>query len=470
MGNQRAKVVGGFRFQGSASAAEKQLAPWRARLAEKMPDARRETVAYQGLQIETFSRGASQLATVYAGDWFLVGNDLPSLQAVLDRVKSRNGGAAPSLNGDETFVAARRHLPAGYAAMGYARLDQLRAAVKLPALDAQGLPALRDVRSIASATVLEAGKMRDVIFLGLPNTAGAGELSRAGLSLTTESSFLYVASLLHLPQQLSLPDASATAPSGLPGMVNGFLGSLTGQGFTRADWDAAFASELSVVGDWPENTRVPALSASLMVKDYEKARALLGAFAAAAPEGAPWMQEEIEGVTYFSRPSANPMLPLAPTVALSRERMIAGLDRGAVEAAMRRRDAAGLGTAAAFQKAEGLVPKPEQSFVYLDLPLLYTRLDAALRPMLVMAAAFVPGVAEKVDLGKLPDAEVITRHLSPLVISQRSVEGGYLTEAVGPISLVNLALGVLSGQDGEAVLFPPAPVTAEETPTPSPSP
>jgi hypothetical protein len=62
--------------------------------------------------------------------------------------------------------------------------------------------------------------------------------------------------------------------------------------------------------------------------------------------------------------------------------------------------------------------------------------------MLVMAAAFMPRIAETVDLNKLPEAEVITQHLSPLVLSQSFTGDGYLTSSIGPVSVYQAVLGV----------------------------
>jgi hypothetical protein len=73
---------------------------------------------------------------------------------------------------------------------------------------------------------------------------------------------------------------------------------------------------------------------------------------------------------------------------------------------------------------------------------LYSRLDASLRPMLLMAAAFVPAVAGSIDPSKLPAPEVITKHLSPIVSSQRYDGDGYLAESIGPITLDQLGIGV----------------------------
>jgi hypothetical protein len=67
--------------------------------------------------------------------------------------------------------------------------------------------------------------------------------------------------------------------------------------------------------------------------------------------------------------------------------------------------------------------------------------------MLLMAAAFVPAIARSVDLGKLPSPEVITKHLSPIVSSQRYDRDGYVAESLGPITLDQAAIGlaILSG-------------------------
>jgi hypothetical protein len=72
---------------------------------------------------------------------------------------------------------------------------------------------------------------------------------------------------------------------------------------------------------------------------------------------------------------------------------------------------------------------------------LYSRLDASLRPMLLMAAAFVPAVAGSIDPIKLPAPEVITKHLSPIVSSQRYDGDGYMAESIGPITLDQLGIG-----------------------------
>ncbi|HMJ05462.1 MAG TPA: hypothetical protein VK474_04330 [Chthoniobacterales bacterium] len=455
---KRPKLLAGFRFKGDNASAEKVIGPWRARLREKMPGAKHETVAYEGHQIEVVSENAITAATVYAGDWFFASNDLPSLQALLDRADQRNKDGATTLTADEFFIAAVKHRPVNYAVFGYARLDRVmeKLADKAPpeAKGSEQIAALRQIHSISGTTSFQDGKIRDVTFVAMPKLKETGELTRSSLSLATKETFLYLTSVLNL-QQITMPNPQATGAGGVPVAMQRFFNAFTANGITRDDWTAAFAPELGLIGDWPEGARMPALFAAIALKDAARARKILTALTAAAPEENPWVSSEREGVLYYSQPPANPMVPVTPTIALSPQLLVAGLDAGSVEAAIKR-GASGnseLANASDFKSAEKWVPAPQQSFTYIDLALLYTRLDTTLRPMLVMAAAFVPKITETVDLGKLPAAEVITRHLSPLVVSQSYDGDGYVTESVGPVSIYETALGIIGASGAGATIY-----------------
>src|SRR5207248_10575157 len=65
---------------------------------------------------------------------------------------------------------------------------------------------------------------------------------------------------------------------------------------------------------------------------------------------------------------------------------------GSVEAALRRGEnsASELSNSDTYKRAARNVAEPTNFFGYLDLGLLYQRLDATLRPMLLMSAAFMP--------------------------------------------------------------------------------
>jgi len=111
---------------------------------------------------------------------------------------------------------------------------------------------------------------------------------------------------------------------------------------------------------------------------------------------------------------------ITPTIALSDRILIAGLNPVSVEEAIRHGSSGSseLADSQTYQAAARLLPVP-RIFAYIDTALLYSRLDASLRPMLLMAAAFVPAVAGSIDASKLPASEVITKHLSAIVCSQK---------------------------------------------------
>ena len=136
----------------------------------------------------------------------------------------------------------------------------------------------------------------------------------------------------------------------------------------------------------------------------------------------------------------------------------------------------------AYKSAARLVPAPTNFFAYIDTQLLYSRLDASLRPMLLLAAAFMPALSSSVDLSKLPSPEVITKHLSPIVSSQRYERDGYVAESVGPITFNQsiIGLAILSGAGAAAARqktnsglsgwsSPPA-GSLQPSPSPSPTP
>ena len=54
--------------------------------------------------------------------------------------------------------------------------------------------------------------------------------------------------------------------------------------------------------------------------------------------------------------------------------------------------------------------------------------------MLLLGAAFLPALSDRVQLDKLPPPEVVTKHLSPIVSSQRYDRDGYVVESIGPIT------------------------------------
>jgi hypothetical protein len=138
------------------------------------------------------------------------------------------------------------------------------------------------------------------------------------------------------------------------------------------------------------------------------------------------------------------LIAVTPTIGLSNRTLIAGFNPVSVEEAIKRGGSASseLSNSQTYKNAARSVPSPSNFFAYVDTALLYSRLDASLRPMFLLAAAFMPGITDYVNLGKLPAPEVITKHLSPIVSSQRYERDGYVAESVGPLTLDQSAIGL----------------------------
>ncbi len=144
------------------------------------------------------------------------------------------------------------------------------------------------------------GKMRDVLFVGMPKTQSERNLTRSSLDLGTTETFLYLATLLN-------PDRLAEINQG--GLPTGtwlqkVFGAAARAGVTVDDWKAAFDLELGSLADWPQSSRWPSIIATLPVKDFARASKVVNALTHAIDEDAAWTKTEKNGVTYFSHAKA----------------------------------------------------------------------------------------------------------------------------------------------------------------------
>ena len=439
--NNSPHLAGGFRFRGSQSNAEEIIGKWRSQIVRDA--SAHESVDYEQHKIAIVGAAPNQIATVYDGQWFFASNDLAELKAILDRADGRNKDRQTTLETDDAFRGAMKHMPASYALLFYLqpkalseKLVSLRNAMGVSA-DQNGV--VDQIRSICAATRFDKGKIRDVLFVGMPKARSTQKLTQSSLGLGTSETFLYLATLLN-PDRLA-----GINRGGLP--VGGWLQKVfdvtTRAGVTVDDWKAAFDMELGSLADWPPNSRWPANISTLRVRDPVRANKIVNVLTHAIDEDVPWKKTEKNGVAYFYMQSPAALFAITPTIALSNQVLIAGLDSVSVESAINRstKSSAGLADLVAYKSAMRAVPPPTDAVVYVDTALLYSRLDAALRPMLLMSAAFIPAISDYVDVGKLPPPEIVIKHLSPIVSSQRYDGDGYVTESTGPVTL-DIGLGL----------------------------
>jgi hypothetical protein len=441
--NNNPKIVGGFRFHGSQEEAERIIGRWRSLLMGQNPSLKREKVQYQGHEIEVAKAAPFSVATSYDPPWFFAATDASDLQALLDRADRRASSPDNRLDKDETYHAAISRRPSNYVAFFYLqpktfsqRLAALRAAVGSTPAPGEGTM-LEKMRCITGSMRFENGKIHDVLFLGMPKLEQNTTLTRSSLSLGAKDTFLYLAMLLNLGERMDTLNQAATFAG------TKVFQALSDSGIAAADWKAAFGIELGSLANWPLDARWPSLLVTLPVTDATKAEKIVEALLRADQDGS-WTATEKDGVRYFSKQSTASLVAIIPTIALSDRILVAGLNPMSVEEAIKHGSSGSseLAESQTYKAAARLLPAPTNFFAYIDTAQLYSRLDASLRPMLLMAAAFVPAVAGSIDPSKLPAPEVITKHLSPIVSSQRYDGDGYMAESIGPITLDQLGIGV----------------------------
>lgn len=440
--NNNPHFVGGFRFRGSQANADAIMAKWRARLVHD--SSTHETVEYETHKIDIVGAAPNQIATVYDHDWLFASNDLAELKTVLDRADGRAKDPKLTLEAEESFRAAMAHVPSSYGLLFYLQPKKLAAGISSipnagdPNISGDARAALEQIQSVCGAANFEKGKIHDVLFVGVPKMPTTPELTRSSLKLGTADTFLYVVALLNPDRLAGISQSGNTLPFG--GWLQKVFDVASHAGITADQWKAAFDLEASGFAEWPQAAHLPSIFAVLPVKDPRRAFKIADALTKAIDEDAPWKKTEKNGVRYYYMPSPIALIAITPTIAVSDRQLIVGLDSVSVEAAMTRAapsapSTSALADAPTYKGAAHSVLTPTTGFVYIDTAQLYSRLDSALRPMLLMSAAFMPAMSDYVDVTKLPPAETVTKHLSPIVLAQRYERDGYVTESVGPVTL-----------------------------------
>jgi hypothetical protein len=423
------RVIGGFEFRCSEKAARAVIERWKERWRGR--DAQSSSSTYQNHAIDIFTSPRGTIASVVTGHRFLAATNTDDLEALLDRLDGR--AKDQRLASEDNFRAVMKEMPADYAGLLYIQPKSFaQKLVKLRAENGRALPPgqqtlIERMQSITHAMVFSGGKLRDIDFVAMPRITET-KLTRETLATASTDTLLYLAVLLNLRQQLG---AGAPSP-------------FSSAGVTLEDWEAAFGNEMSLLVEWPANARMPGGVVTLVVRDAARAKSVTRTLASHFG----WQNSARGDVEYFVAPASG-LAVMKMIAAVSDKRLAIGLDGASVERAISpSSEGARLESAPAFRDASRLVPEGQQMFVWLDLPALYGRLDATLRPLLQISAAFMPDAPGHFDISKLPPADAVTKHLSPVVGSQSYVDGGYRTESVGTITLGQTALLGVSGYVG----------------------
>ena len=433
------RLIAGFEFRCDEKEAQAVMERWKSRIAANVPGTQRTSTDYEKHKIDILSSGRFVFASTVAGRQFLAATTVEDLKALLDRVDGRTN--APALDSDENFRVAMKQMPAEYAWMLYLQPKELaQKLVNLRAESGRGLPPdqkslIERIQSYAHAMVFEGARIRDIGFAAMPQISET-KLQRTTLGFAPAETLLYGANIINMQQQfdwLLEPARTGSMPAPLRSISN----TLASAGLTKEDWKAAFGDELSVMGAWPAAAQTPNAVFTVAVRDGARARKVADAIAGSSG----WQKTSRNNADYYTAPTAGMLAVVSPTIAVSDRFLVAGLNAASVDAVLSPTSTGGgLAGSDKFRAASKLVPEPSQIFVYLDLATLYSRLDATLRPLLLMSTALMPRLSERLEPSKLPPAEVVIKHLSPVVASTSYVSGGYRSESVGTITIEQAAL------------------------------
>ena len=457
-------LIAGFQFKGSSGDVNRLLGPAKDAWRQKYPAGKADLVNYQGHPVETFASGdGTTLASVYRDDWYFVANDVELLKATLDRVDHRTPAGAPSLAKDADFQAVSAKLPESPETLIFARVQPFMSRL-LALTAASGQPVndeakkeMEKGRAIGATTKIEDGRFRDTIYTLAPGLSQElGQLQMSSLALTSANTLLYYAGLYRLPDRFDLPDLGQDSPLGNPGLLLQMIGQqLQAKGVTVESVRAALGSEWGFQLDWPADQAQPAVLGSLVVKNPGDAAKLVEAISSISPGLGTWERQQAGSLTLHTLSLPN-FAAIRPTIGVTAKNVIIGLSPASVkDAAAREQGAApNLSSGPAYKSAVAEVEKPTQAFSYVDTRLLFERVYGVFKPAALLGAAFLyPQANDYVDLSKLPPAEAVSKHLSPMVMSATLDKQGQLIESTGSLTFFQGSALLAGGSVAVAMPF-----------------
>src|SRR5437763_8604897 len=178
------------------------------------------------------------------------------------------------------------------------------------------------IHIICAATRFDKGKIRDVLFVGMPKTRSEQKLTRSSLELGTSETFLYLATLLNPDRLAGINQAGLPLGSWLQKVFDAGARA----GLTVDDWKTAFDLELGSLADWPQSAHWPSIITTLRVKDPARANKIVNALTRVIHEDVPWKKSEKDGVAAFDMQSPWALVAVTPTIAIPTACLIRGLD------------------------------------------------------------------------------------------------------------------------------------------------
>lgn len=423
------RTLVGFQFWGDRAAYDKAV----ERLRAELPGGKTPPTAldHNGIPVVSSEHGGFQLYSAAVGRWGFLSTNIETLNAALDRATGRD--TSPSLASAPRLRQVGNRLPGEPDFLAFIQpetaIDALVAAGTR--MGAQLIPgqveALRSAEAVGIAWKIDGEIQRDAVFTLRKPGATKPALDHAAIGFTSPATVVFVESFLDTS---ALPAALQAVPELAADPRIAALATLAAE---------AIGTSAGVIIDWPENAGMPSAIGSLALRDRAKALEFVSLVAPALP-GLQTRQDGDRDILTLANPT-NPFF--APVAVLTDKQILFGLDEAStLAAAASKATAAPLSSRPDFQAFAPTFEAANEIFAFADSRVVFERAYNALRPIIVFGASVMPGVADIVDVTKLPASASISKHLTPMVLSQRSVEDGTLLESSGPLTF-NQALLLL---------------------------
>jgi len=422
----------GFQFFGGKKDLDRAVERLRQQLDVNATPATPEMFDYEGDEVVASQHGGFRLYTASHGKWGFLSGSETGIKGALDRVAGRTD--EPMLEGDALFKQVMGQVGESPDYLAFLRVEPVlsllrNVAAQTGAREIGGqMQHLEQIEAAAFTGVLEKGGMRESLFWMLKDAPPeSGSLDHSTLRFTTPSTMAYLTALQQ-PGAVDFDQMSSRLPPETTTL-------LEEQGLNLEELPTLFGTEAAVIADWPDTHVKPIVVAAWEIKDPKAvAKWIEGVAAATVPSTD---LSEDNGTRYYSFPSLQNTL-FNPTIALTSDFLLAGLDPSSVRMIVERDGGETLDASPAFKSISGLYNQKNLQFGFLDTAAAFSRAYNQLKPVAMFGVAMMPALGEYIDPAKLPATETIAGYLGPITLTVRETGDGFVMESAGPLTFFQL--------------------------------
>ena len=425
----RVDALVGFQYWGGRRDFDEAV----ARMRRELPPGETTRESHDGEEIVCSQHGKFMVFTASRGKWGFVSTNGDLIKSALDRAGGKQ--SSPALAENPWFQeVSKRMLKApdfSFFLQPQKVIDVLLETGR--SLGAESIPDqvedFRATEAVGGSLKLDGELQRDALFILRKSPKLSDTLTHKTARFTAPETVVFVDFLARFAGLPALLEKALTGAAPQSSVVE--LAELA---------TAACGLECAVIVNWGTGQMAPSGLLAVEIRDRAKADEALKKLMTFFPET---RVVEDEGIKLYSIPSvSNPLV--SPTLTLTDQFLILGIDPSSVTRAARS-EAPAIEKVPAFAPAIPAYRSANEVFAFIDTRSVFVRAYAALRPVILFGAQVMPGAADVIDTGKLPQTETIARHLPPVILSQQRFEDGVFLESSGPVTVSELAVAAAAG-------------------------